>query len=152
MRVMIVDEDVELSELLKLSLHVGFYEKAKRLARQGQALQEGLEIKIFSDPEQALSHLAQHAEAWDVIFSDWTHPKPEGLAFVATCQKRFRDQYGELIVVTDRENQKEAETGLQAGANGYLFKPFAPEQLVACMWKAGQLPAVDGANAINGLG
>ncbi len=136
MRVLIVDDDRELSQLLKLSLQVGFYEKAKRLAREGREVTESLEVEQFVDRAAALAHLAATPQRIDLIFTDIQTASEDGCAFLEECRSRHRDKYGAIIVLADRGHQAEIKRGLQAGAKDYLIKPFGPEELMEHVFAA----------------
>lgn len=136
MRVMIVDEDQELSRLLRLSLCVGFYEKAKHLAREGKKITEGLEVSEFTDPAKALAHLAQETEIVDLIFADTFSGGEAASGFLETCRNQYRSKYRDIILVTDPKNQPGIRRGLLAGAKDYILKPFKPEELMAHVFQA----------------
>lgn len=136
MRVMIVDEDQELSRLLRLSLCVGFYEKAKHLAREGKKVTESLEVAEFTDQAKALDYLAQETATVDLIFADVYSGKVEGTDFLGTCREKYREKYRDIILVMDPKYQAEIKRGLQAGAKDCILKPFKPEALLAHVFHA----------------
>jgi DNA-binding response OmpR family regulator len=140
MRVLIVDPDARLARLLKVGLQVGFYEKAKRLARDGQGLTDGLEVEQVGDPAAALGILAGAVPRVDLIFVDLRPEVGNWLDFLETCRRDHRDRYGEIIVVADRGSEAAAREGLAAGAKGVLPKPFTPDELVEHVFAAWREP------------
>jgi len=136
MRVLIVDEDVQLAHLLKLSLQFGFYEKAKHLAREGRELNDSLEVEQISDTTEALQYLADAQERVDLIFTDIHSGTMDGYAFMEACREKYRKKYGDIIVVTDRGNKTEVKRGILAGAKDYILKPFTPTEFMEHVFEA----------------
>ncbi len=77
-----------------------------------------------------LAHaIAQHGEPFDAYLVDWQLPDGSGLSWL---QARRRD--GDMtpaLVLTARDRLHERIQGLDSGADDYLVKPFAPEELAA---------------------
>jgi two-component system, chemotaxis family, chemotaxis protein CheY len=141
MRVLIVDDDSELANLLKMSLQFGFYEKGKRLARSGRRLTEGLEVEHVSDTAEALKKLAAAPDRIDLIFTDIHSGSMDGYEFMEACRARHRDKYGEIIIVTERGNKEEVKRGILAGAKDYVLKPFTPQELMEHVFDAWSEPS-----------
>jgi CheY-like chemotaxis protein len=136
MKVLIVDDDTELSHLLKLSLQVGFYEKAKHLVREGQALTDCLEVEQFREAKGALEYLQTTSEHIDLIFSELDIPGMDGYAFLDICRKKYRDKYDDIIIVTERGHKQDVKKAIMAGASDYILKPFEPEELTEHVFQA----------------
>jgi DNA-binding response OmpR family regulator len=102
------------------------------LARSvAQGLREaGYAVDACADGEEALA-LAQ-ANAYDAVLLDLMIPKVDGL----TVLRRLRLRPGEggraaVLVLTARDQVADRVTGLDLGADDYLVKPFAFEELLA---------------------
>lgn len=129
MKVIIMDEE-QMSGLLKLSLQVGVYAKAKSLAREGRPVTESLEVLQFTDSREVLQFLEAGSKRVDLIFVEICLPGLDSCAFIETCCLKYRDKYGEIIAVAGRERRKEIDRSILAGAKRYLLKPFKPEDIM----------------------
>jgi two-component system copper resistance phosphate regulon response regulator CusR len=67
--------------------------------------------------------------SWDVVLLDWWLPGIDGLSLL----RKFRreDSATPVLFLTARDAVSDRVTGLDAGANDYLCKPFAFEELLA---------------------
>ncbi|MEE8107249.1 MAG: response regulator transcription factor [Planctomycetota bacterium] len=110
MKVLVVED----SERLQRSLEHG-------LRRSGFA------VDVVGDGEEGLAY-ARHG-TYDVIVLDLMLPKMDGL----TLLKHLRDDGSEVhvLILSARDQVEERIQGLQWGADDYLTKPFAFEELVA---------------------
>jgi two-component system response regulator MprA len=109
-RVLVVDDDPPLRRMLERSLNA-----------------EGFEVTVAGDGAAAL--LATERSAPDVIVLDVTLPVLDGLA---VC-RRLRDKGlpTPILMLTARDAVPDRVAGLEAGADDYLVKPFAVQELVA---------------------
>lgn len=73
--------------------------------------------------------LRLQSEKWDLVILDWWLPGEDGLQLL----KRFRqkNRFTPVLFLTARDGVSERVTGLDAGADDYLTKPFAFEELLA---------------------
>jgi two-component system copper resistance phosphate regulon response regulator CusR len=89
--------------------------------------EEGFTVEHAADGESAW-HTLRTAE-WDVVLLDWWLPGPDGI----TLLRRYR-QAGNVtpvLFLTARDAVSDRVRGLDAGADDYLCKPFAFEELLA---------------------
>jgi two-component system OmpR family response regulator len=68
-------------------------------------------------------------EPFDALLIDWQLPDGSGLDWLRT--QRARGERTPALMLTARDQLHERVQGLDAGADDYLVKPFAPEELVA---------------------
>jgi len=89
---------------------------------------EGYEIELAADGEEALSRLESEAEP-DAVILDVLMPGVDGLE---VC-RRLRRTGSRLpvLMLTARDEVENRVAGLDAGADDYVTKPFALEELVA---------------------
>lgn len=89
--------------------------------------EEGFVVDHAADGPSAWQRL--QAETWDLVLLDWWLPGEEGIQVL----KRFRQKNREtpVLFLTARDAVPERVIGLDAGADDYLTKPFAFEELLA---------------------
>ncbi len=71
----------------------------------------------------------------DLMLLDVTMPEVDGLEFCRIVRKLPKFQDLPIIMVTARDGFFDKIKGQMAGSNGYLIKPFKPEELVAVVNK-----------------
>jgi DNA-binding response OmpR family regulator len=96
------------------------------------ALQEGLEgeryeVVVERTGEGAFFRL--NTEAFDVILLDLMLPGRDGLHILKTL--RTRGDKTPVLILTARDTLEDRVTGLDSGADDYLVKPFAFEEVLA---------------------
>lgn len=93
-----------------------------------RALQlEGYEVVTANDGARALElHLASRA---DLLLLDVSMPNVDGLTVCRTIRKKGDDT--PILMLTARHEIDDRVAGLDAGADDYLVKPFALEELLA---------------------
>ena len=79
------------------------------------------------DGEEALEYL--ESAAYDAVVLDIMMPKVDGLTVLRKV--RGRGDATPVLLLTARDSIEDRVTGLDAGANDYLVKPFAFEELLA---------------------
>jgi DNA-binding response OmpR family regulator len=89
--------------------------------------EEGFHVEHAPDGLMGMHQI--DAQAWDVILLDWGLPGENGMALL----KRLRSRGMEtpVIFLTARDSVPDRVKGLNAGADDYLCKPFAFEELLA---------------------
>jgi two-component system response regulator MprA len=109
-RVLVVDDDPPLRRML-----------ARTLAA------EGFEVTVAADGPAAL--VATERAAPDVIVLDVAMPGLDGLA---VCRRlRSKGLPTPILMLTARDAVPDRVAGLEAGADDYLVKPFAVQELIA---------------------
>jgi len=64
---------------------------------------------------------------------DINMPKMNGIEFIKEFRKK--DKFTPVIVLTTETEQAQIEEGRDAGASGWLIKPFKPDSLVGVVKK-----------------
>lgn len=110
MRLLLVEDSIRLQRTL-----------ASALRRSGYA------VDIAGDGEEGL-WLAESND-YDVIILDILLPKRDGLDVLRTL--RAHHKLTHVLLLTARDTVNDRVAGLEAGADDYLIKPFALEELLA---------------------
>lgn len=96
------------------------------------ALKKGLEQETFAvdvclDGDEGLRYALD--EPYDLVILDRMLPEKDG---VAVCRElRAADKQMPILLLTARDKIQDRVDGLNAGADDYLVKPFAFEELLA---------------------
>lgn len=110
-------------------MHLLLVEDDERLAKAVQRIftAEGHVVDWIADGEEALVQAA--IEPYDVYVLDVMLPSVDG--FEITRRLRASGKTAPILMLTARDSVRDRVTGLDAGADDYLVKPFAPEELLA---------------------
>jgi DNA-binding response OmpR family regulator len=111
-KILLVEDEPDLGAVIQKSLTHHHYVVDRAL--------DGIEAWYYlSDPQAAYS----------LAIIDWMLPKLSGIEL---CQKLRRDNYTlPILMLTARDRMEDKITGLDAGADDYLVKPFGMEELLA---------------------
>ena len=85
---------------------------------------------------------ARQGEPFDALLVDWQLPDGSGLDWLRG--RRARGDTTPALMLTARDLLQHRIEGLDAGADDYLVKPFAPEELVARLRALGRRMAGGG--------
>ncbi len=108
--VLVVDDDEPIAAALRRALEY-----------------EGMRVSVAHDGYAALDHARKHAP--DLVVLDLMLP---GLDGIAVCKRLRAESAGTLVLMlTARDATADRVRGLDAGADDYLVKPFAHEELLA---------------------
>ncbi|MHC5374034.1 response regulator [Enterococcus sp. LJL120] len=89
---------------------------------------EDYQVIYAKDGAEALDLFAAHEQEIDLILLDWMLPKVDGL----TVGRRIRrHSFVPIIMMTARNQISDKVSGLDAGADDYITKPFEIEELLA---------------------
>ena len=67
----------------------------------------------------------------DLVLLDWMLPKTTGVMFAKQLRTDRRTKDVPIIMLTARMQETDKVTGLEAGADDYIIKPFSPRELLA---------------------
>jgi DNA-binding response OmpR family regulator len=123
MRILLVEDDLDLCEAMRVHL-----------------TREGCEVDCCHDGEDALRWLDQQAHS--LVILDRMLPGLDGVSVL----KKLRDTGSgvPVLMVTALDGVGDRVTGLDAGADDYLVKPFAVEELLARVRSLGRRPVAWG--------
>jgi two-component system response regulator MprA len=110
MRILVVDDEPSVRDALDRALRM-----------------DGYKVQLAADGREALEQLAQQAP--DAIVLDVLMPEVDGLE---VCRRlRAAGDRIPVLMLTARDAVPDRVRGLDAGADDYLVKPFALEELTA---------------------
>jgi two-component system, OmpR family, response regulator MprA len=112
MRILVVDDDAAVREALRRALQLG-----------------GYEVELAGDGAEALDRLKLDSVEPDALVLDVSMPRLDGLE---VCRRLRRGGSGvPVLMLTARDEVADRVAGLDAGADDYVVKPFALEELLA---------------------
>src|SRR5262249_32911865 len=89
--------------------------------------EEGFTVERAADGVEGWHYL--RSASWDLVLLDWSLPGTDG--FVLLRQFRQSGKTTPVIFLTARDAISDRVRGLDSGADDYLCKPFAFEELLA---------------------
>ncbi len=110
MHILVVDDDQAVRDSLKRSLQYS-----------------GYEVASAADGVEALAHLSTHRV--DAVIMDVMMPRLDGLETTRMLRSQGNDV--PILVLTARDAVGDRVDGLDAGADDYMAKPFALDELMA---------------------
>ncbi|MDR2930017.1 MAG: response regulator transcription factor [Propionibacteriaceae bacterium] len=108
-KILVIDDDASLAEMLQIVLR-----------------QDGFETAWCGRGDRALE--AFHAERPDLVLLDLMLP---GRGGVDICRDIRSESGVPIVMLTAKSDTNDVVKGLEAGADDYVAKPFAPRELVA---------------------
>jgi diguanylate cyclase (GGDEF)-like protein len=111
-KILIVDDDPDIRDVLKLTLS-----------------EENYEILEAADGEEALRVIRSIQP--DLILLDYKIPKVDGREVCRRIKKDLLLRHLPIIMVTGKGDINDKVGGIDAGADDYVVKPFEPKELLA---------------------
>lgn len=112
MAILVVDDDQAVRDALRRALTM-----------------QGYSVDVAADGEEALTTLGKNGATVDLLVVDILMPGLDGLE--VTRRLRADGNQLPILMLTARDQVSDRVAGLEAGADDYLVKPFALEELVA---------------------
>lgn len=72
-------------------------------------------------------------EKIDVIITDINMPRMDGYGFIEQVRKHPRNKAVPILVLTTESEAAKKERAKQAGATGWIVKPFDPPKLISAI-------------------
>jgi DNA-binding response OmpR family regulator len=91
--------------------------------------EEGFAVDLATNGRDALEMAMINLNEYDIILLDWMMPGVSGIEICRSIRKENKDI--PIIFLTAKDTVDDTVFGLEAGANDYLKKPFAFEELLA---------------------
>jgi len=116
MKILVVDDDAMVLESCKRILEA-----------------EGLSVQIVQDTEKALVAMGKEP-SFDLILTDIKMPGEDGFQLIGRVRENFSKTA--ILVMTGYLIPETIDKGIQRGADGFIAKPFTPEELINSVHKA----------------
>lgn len=111
-RIMVVDDEPDIGELLKYNLD-----------------QEGFDVNVVRAGEKVLDLL--QSESYDLVILDLMLPGVSGLDLCRQMKRNKSLEGVPIIMLTAKSSETDKIVGLEVGADDYITKPFSPREVVA---------------------
>jgi len=110
--ILVVEDEPAIAELIAINLrHSGF------------------DVTIAADAEQAGAAIG--AVLPSLVVLDWMLPGRSGVSLARQWRASARTRELPIVMLTARAEEADKVSGLDAGADDYLVKPFSPSELLA---------------------
>ena len=115
-KILVVEDDAATQQLLEFLLK-----------------KEGYEVISSTDGKDAFDKATR--EKPDLVITDIMLPHTDGLELTKNLKKEDGLKQIPIIIVSSLGQEMEVTQGLRSGADGYIVKPFHPQQLFAALKK-----------------
>lgn len=95
--------------------------------------QQGHEVTEAADGQDALGKAK--SGSFDAVISDINMPQMDGITLVRELRALPAFKFTPILLLTTESAPEKKQEGKQAGATGWLTKPFDPDQLLKTVGK-----------------
>jgi two-component system phosphate regulon response regulator PhoB len=110
--ILVVDDESVIREMIRFALG-----------------KSGMKVRCAASGHEALGKI--NDELPDILLLDWMMPNMSGPQLTRRLRKNPLTSNLPIIMLTAKVSEDEKVTGLNAGADDYITKPFSPRELVA---------------------
>jgi two-component system, chemotaxis family, chemotaxis protein CheY len=96
--------------------------------------QEGYDTVEATDGQEALNMLGS-IEALDLIITDVNMPNLDGIGFIKKAREIAKFKFTPILVLTTESQGSKMNEGKEAGATGWIVKPFNSDKLLGIVKK-----------------
>jgi DNA-binding response OmpR family regulator len=109
-RLVVIDDHYDILDMLKHNL-----------------VHEGYEVKGFFNAVDALKYI--NIDNTDLVLTDWMLPEMDGLEFCKNLKMNSSTQNIPIVMLTGKNDEIDAVTALEVGAEDYLVKPVRIKEM-----------------------
>lgn len=91
----------------------------------------GFDVTPAADGQAALELARQ--SSFDLVLSDVNMPNMDGISLIRALRAQSAYRHTPILMLTTEGSMERKREGKDAGATGWIVKPFDPDQLVATM-------------------
>jgi DNA-binding response OmpR family regulator len=110
-KILIAEDERDIRDLIKFTLQYA-----------------GHQVIATTNGEEALASALN--EAPDLILLDVRMPRMSGYETCKEIKSNKSTQHSPIVFLSAKGQKAEVETGMEAGAEKYIIKPFSPDQLI----------------------
>ena len=110
--VLVVDDEAAIRDMIRFALE-----------------QADMVVQSASNAHEALLSISEKRP--DIILLDWMMPGVSGIELTRRLRKDSYSKDIPIIMLTARVTEDDTVTGLEAGSDDYVIKPFSPRELIA---------------------
>lgn len=89
----------------------------------------GYDVIMANDGVEALE-IAKKSPDVNLVLTDVNMPNMDGITLVKHLRELRDYKFKPILILTTESSQEKKMMGKQAGATGWIVKPFDPEQLI----------------------
>lgn len=94
---------------------------------------EGYQVSEAGDGQAALDTAAK--EKFDLVITDLNMPRMDGITLIKNLRADAKYKFVPILMLTTEASDSFKAQGKEAGATGWLVKPFDPQKLVGVVKK-----------------
>ncbi len=116
--IMIVDDSATMRQMVSFTLK-----------GDGHVVMEGV------DGQDAMNKLNASATKADIIITDLNMPNMDGISLIKALRAHPKYKFTPIVMLTTESVDDKKKAGQEAGATGWIVKPFTPTQLLMVVKK-----------------
>ncbi|MCC6464478.1 MAG: response regulator [Planctomycetes bacterium] len=89
------------------------------------------EVVEAENGQEAILRMKEHQFDFKLVLCDWNMPIMDGITFLQKIRSVPQLKALPVVMVTTEGEKSKVVEAIQAGANGYIVKPFTPDSLKA---------------------
>lgn len=110
--ILIVDDSISMRQLVNFTL-----------------TSSGYNVVQAVNGKDAVAQLDNGAKI-DMVITDLNMPEMDGIEFIKRVRRHSLYKFIPVVMLTTESKDSRKQDGRQAGASGWIVKPFTPEQLI----------------------
>lgn len=114
--ILIVDDSASMRQLVSFTLQDAGFEVTQAV--------DGVDALAKSAPQKA-----------DMVITDLNMPNMDGIELIRQLRSKPEYKFTPIVMLTTESQDAKKQEGRQAGASGWIVKPFTPDQLVGVVKK-----------------
>jgi two-component system chemotaxis response regulator CheY len=93
----------------------------------------GYDVLVAENGKDALGKLSN--EKVDMVITDLNMPEMDGIELIKKLRATPDYKFAPIVMLTTESEESKKQEGRQAGASGWIVKPFSPEELLGVVKK-----------------